>query len=48
MIGGAYTGDGNSTVANAIANAQASAQTYADNNKVAKADIYNDLDYEPA
>ena len=48
IIGGSYTGDGNSTVANAIATAQANAQTYSDNNKVAKADVYNDLDYEPA
>lgn len=48
IIGGPYTGEGTSTVANGITNAQANAQAYADTNKVAKSDIYNDLDYVPA
>ena len=50
MIGGTY--DSEHTVTGAIntaaSTAEANAKSYADTNKVAKTNIYNDLDYEPA
>jgi hypothetical protein len=50
MIGGTY--DSTNTVTGAINTAASTAETnaksYADANKVAKTNIYNDLDYEPA
>jgi hypothetical protein len=43
-IGGTYSPT--NTVASAIANAQSTAEDYADNNKIDKTKIYNDLNYE--
>ena len=43
LIGGTY--DAENTVTKAINTALSDAKTYADDNKVAKTDVYNDLDY---